>query len=204
MGSQGVADKRSLVDKRQKIMQAATDVFAEQGFYNSTVADVATKADVADGTIYLYFKNKDDLLISIFEHSMDVFIRSALEELEQIEDPIERLRQFVFLHLKLVQKNQNLSQVIQIELRQSSKFFKEYANEKFFEYLGILEHILVDGQGRGIIRDDVNPSILKRALFGAIDEIALEWVLMKKKRYTLEEAAEQLCQMFVVGVKSKN
>ncbi|MDO8518769.1 MAG: TetR/AcrR family transcriptional regulator C-terminal domain-containing protein, partial [Deltaproteobacteria bacterium] len=106
------------------------------------------------------------------------------------------------LHLKLVQKNQDLAQVIQIELRQSSKFMKEYANEKFFEYLGIVEAILKEGQAAGIFKQGADPVILKRAIFGAVDEMALEWVLMKKKRYTMEEAAEQLCQMFLDGLSN--
>lgn len=200
--AQGAAEKKAYNDKRQKIMQAATRVFAERGFYNSTVADVARVAEVADGTIYLYFKNKDDLLISIFEHSMDFFIHAANEELAPIKDPIIKLKKYVFLHLKLVQKNQDLAQVIQIELRQSSKFIKEYANEKFFSYLDILEKILIQGQSEGSIRTDLNPNILKRALFGAVDEMALEWVLMKKKRYSLEDAADQVSSVFISGIRA--
>lgn len=186
--------------KRQRIIDAAIQVFSSQGFYNATVADVAAHADVADGTIYLYFKSKDDLLISIFEHSMDVFIQAAHDELTTAENPREKLKKFIALHLKLVQKNQDLAQVIQIELRQSSKFMKEYANEKFFEYLGIVEAILKEGQEVGLFKRSADPVILKRAIFGAVDEMALEWVLMKKKRYTMEEAAEQLCQMFLDGL----
>lgn len=192
-----------MANKRHTIMQAATDVFAENGFYNSTVADVARVANVADGTIYLYFKNKDDLLISIFEHSMDVFIKAVCEQLEEISGPIEKLKTFILLHLKLVQKNQNLAQVIQIELRQSAKFIKEYANEKFFKYLGIVENIFIEGQKAGVINPELNPNILRRALFGAVDEMALEWVLMKKKRYSIEEAANQLCQMFIYGIQTR-
>ncbi|MDO8518738.1 MAG: TetR/AcrR family transcriptional regulator [Deltaproteobacteria bacterium] len=186
--------------KRQRIIDAAIQVFSRQGFYNATVADVASVADVADGTIYLYFKSKDDLLISIFEHSMEVFIGAAHEELALAGDAREKLKKFIALHLKLVQKNQDLAQVIQIELRQSSKFMKEYANEKFFDYLGIVEAILKEGQSAGIFRAEADPVILKRAIFGAVDEMALEWVLMKKKRYTMEEAAEQLGGMFIEGL----
>lgn len=187
-------------DKRQRIMEAATQVFANQGFYNSTVADVAKKASVADGTIYLYFKNKDDLLISIFEQSMDMFIQTARSQLSGVSHPKDKLKIFIALHLELVQNYQDLAQVIQIELRQSSKFMKEYANEKFFEYLGIIEEILKEGQKVGLFKSSLNPVILKRAIFGAVDEMALEWILMKKKRYTVEEAASQLCEMFIDGV----
>lgn len=195
-----VVAERKISDKRHKIIQAAIHVFSQHGFYNSTVADVANEAGVADGTIYLYFKNKDDLLISVFEHSMDMFISMGREDLAKVSNPGEKLKLFIDLHLKLVQKNQNLAQVIQIELRQSSKFMKEYANEKFFEYLKILEDILVQGQTEGLFKTGLSAAILKRAIFGAIDEMALEWVLMRRKRYTLEEASEQLSEFFLHGL----
>lgn len=200
MAFSATEERRSPIDKRQKIMDAAVEMFAEQGFYNSTVADVARKADVADGTIYLYFKNKDDLLISIFEHSMEMFIDTVREELKNVENPREKIKKFIALHLKLVQKNQNLAQVIQIELRQSSKFMKEYANEKFFEYLNLIQGVIEEGKERGVFRDNADPVILKRAIFGAVDEMALEWVLMRKKRYSIEEAADQLSDMFIRGI----
>ncbi len=193
-------EKKPASDKRQKIIQAAIAVFSKNGFYNSTVADVAREAQVADGTIYLYFKNKDDLLISIFEHSMDFFIQAAREELGLIANPCDKLKQFIELHLRLVQKNQDLAQVIQIELRQSSKFMKEYANEKFFEYLEIVGSILEEGQRQGVFDASLDPSILKRAIFGAVDEMALEWILMKRKRYSMDEASAQLALVFTRGL----
>jgi TetR/AcrR family fatty acid metabolism transcriptional regulator len=198
--SSELVGKKNTTDKRVKIINAAIVVFSNRGFYNSTVADVAREANVADGTIYLYFKNKEDLLISIFEHSMDFFIQAGLVEIEKIESPLEKLKSFVSLHLKLVQKNQDLAQVIQIELRQSSKFMKEYRNEKFFEYLGIVQSILEDGQKQGCFREEINPHILKRAIFGAVDEMALEWVLMKKKKYSMQEASTQLCDLITQGI----
>lgn len=195
-----VATEKKQSDKREKIIHAAISVFSKRGFYNSTVADVAREAQVADGTIYLYFKNKDDLLISIFEYCMDFFIQAVTREIDKSSDPVERLKSFVHLHLKLVQKYQDLAQVIQIELRQSSKFMKEYANENFFKYLGFLEDILIQGQKDGVFRKDADPQILKRAIFGAIDEMALEWILMNKKRYSMESAADQLATMFINGL----
>lgn len=190
-------------DKYQKIIQAATRVFARKGFYNSKVADVAKEAQVADGTIYLYFKNKDDLLISIFEESMDTFTSAVRQSMENASDPVEKLKRFITLHLDLVRQHQDTSQVLQVELRQSSKFMKEYAGNKFREYLSIISEILKEGKAKGIFRESLNPFIVKRAIFGAIDEMALEWVLMKKKRYTTEEAANQLVDLFISGLKAK-
>src|SRR3989338_3175766 len=113
---------RTHSEKSLRILEAATRVFAKKGFYNSTIADVAKVAEVAEGTIYLYFKNKDDLLISIFEHSMDLFIQEITPKLAECRGPEEKFRRFISLHPHLVQCNQDLAQVLQIELRQSSKF----------------------------------------------------------------------------------
>jgi TetR/AcrR family fatty acid metabolism transcriptional regulator len=196
------AAEKAQSDKYQKIIQAATHVFASKGFYNSKVSDIAREADVADGTIYLYFKNKDDILISIFEYSMDTFIGAVERTLQGLHDPIEKLHRFIFLHLELVQNNQDVAQVLQIELRQSSKFMKEYAATKFLDYLNIISKILEEGQESGVFKKEINPMIVKRAIFGAVDEMALEWVLMKKKKYTMNEVADQICVMLTEGLKT--
>ncbi len=196
-----IGAEKNQSDKYQKIIQAATHVFASKGFYNSKVADIAKEADVADGTIYLYFKNKDDLLISIFESSIDGFIHSVETTIRDTKNPIEKLHQFIRLHLALVQDNQDIAQVLQIELRQSSKFMKEYAATRFREYLDIVARIIEEGQQQELFKKELNPMILKRAIFGAIDEMALEWVLMKKKKYKMEEVADQLCLILTEGLK---
>lgn len=188
-------------DKYQKIIQAATKVFSNKGFYNSKVSDVAKEAQVADGTIYLYFKNKDDLLISIFEESMDIFTSSILEKMKETKNPIEKLKQFIHLHLDLVKKNQDTAQVLQIELRQSSKFMKEYAADKFKDYLNLIEMILEEGKAQGLFRPELNSLIVKRAIFGAIDEMALDWVLMKRKKYKMQEVEDQLCALLIEGIE---
>lgn len=200
MSFQITLDGKEAPDKYQRIIQAAIKVFSQKGFFNSKVADVAKEADVADGTIYLYFKNKDDVLLSIFEHSMDHFISLMKNELSSIEAPEDKLTKFIEVHLASVQKNQDLSQVLQVELRSSTKFMKEYRAEKFFEYLGILEDIIEEGQKQNTFRTELSPEILRRAVFGSLDEISLEWLLMKRKRYSMKGAAEQLSSILLNGL----
>jgi len=190
------------VDKHARIIEAATKIFSQKGYFHSKIADVAEAAGVAEGTIYLYFKSKEDLLISIFEHSMDKFIHEGKKELSKFSSPEEKFKRFVHFHLSLVQENQNLSHVIQLELRQSSKFMKEYKADKFFDYLRVVEEIIEEGQKSGVFSLKINPKIIRRAIFGAVDEMALEWVLMKEKKYTLEKCADQLCEMFLNGMKA--
>lgn len=187
-------------DKYQKIIEAATAVFAQKGFHAAKIADIAKVAQVADGTIYLYFKSKDDLLISVFEYSIDLFIQTVENGLSGLTSPVEKLKYFIEIYFKLIKTYPELAQVIQLELRQSSKFLKEYTNTKFFTFLSIVAGIVEEGQAERLFRPDLNPQLVRRALFGAIDEISLEWLLMKKKKYPIEDAAAQLSAWFIEGL----
>lgn len=153
------------------------EVFAEKGFFGAKVSEVARRADVADGTIYLYFKSKDDLLISLFEEKMGEIMTRLDELLAPIEEPEAKMRTYILAHLELVAEQPHLMQVLTVELRQSARFIKEYRPQGFKRYLGVIASILEEGQAKGIFRKDLEPAIFRRALFGAIDEISLEWVL---------------------------
>ncbi len=190
-------------EKFERIIRAAIAVFAEKGFHNAKVADVAKAADVADGTIYLYFKNKDDLIISIFENCMDFLLKQAREKLAGLPTVAQKIHGFVELHLKSVQKNPELAQVLQVELRGFGKFMKGYKTAKFFEYLKCLEEIIANGQTQGVLKTKFPAHLLARSLFGAIDEMALEWVLMKKKKYPLSETVELIAETFWEGARSQ-
>src|SRR6266540_3926713 len=145
--------------KRDAILRAATDVFAERGFFNAQVADIARAAGVAAGTVYLYFRSKDDLLISIFERSM----RDALVEVRAMmdaeRDPAARLRRFARLHLERLGRDRNLAIVFQVELRQSVKFMERLSSTLLRDYLGQLRSAIVDGQRAGVFRADLNATV---------------------------------------------
>jgi TetR/AcrR family fatty acid metabolism transcriptional regulator len=190
-------------NKHQKILKAAIKVFAEKGFYNSRVAEIAKEANVADGTIYLYFKNKDDILISLFEEEFGQIVENTRKELEKEKDPLQKIRRFAIMHLSIVFKQQQLGEVLGVEVRQSSKFMKEYINKPFIEYLNLIRSIVVEGQERGLIRKDLTPGIMKRALFGALDEMARYWVLSAKKKHSINEAALQISDVFIRGMMSE-
>ena len=145
------------INKRERILKAAASVFARKGFYNSRVAEIAKEANVADGTIYLYFKNKDEILTSLFEEEMTKIIKNLRDELSPIEDTESKIRKFIEKHLSLIEENRELAEVIQIELRQSHKFMKEYKGTKFRDYLNIISSIIIEGQKKGEIREDIIP-----------------------------------------------
>jgi len=187
--------------KHDKIIEGAIKVFAKKGFYNAKVSEIAREANVADGTIYLYFKNKDDILISVFEEKVDMIIHRMEAELNKVDDPLDKIRTFVEHHIRLVKENKYLSEVIQIELRQSNKFMRRYLPVKFLEYLDLIGKILEDGKRRGVIRQDIIPAIAKRAIFGALDEMSLYWVLTRKPKYSLEQSIEQISTFFIDGLR---
>jgi TetR/AcrR family fatty acid metabolism transcriptional regulator len=186
-------------DKRDAILRAAIDVFAGRGFFNAQVADVARAAGVAAGTVYLYFRGKDDLLVSIFERS----VREAIDEgracVAPIADPIEKLRAIARVHLQRLGRDRNLAIVFQVELRQSTKFMERFSSTGLREYLGIIREVIVDGQAGGAFRNDINPTLAAKLFFGALDEMATNWIL-SHRQYALEGDADAIADLFANGV----
>jgi TetR/AcrR family fatty acid metabolism transcriptional regulator len=192
--------------KRGRILDAAIKVFAAEGFYNAKVSQIAHEAGVADGTIYLYFKSKDDLLINLFEDRMERVNANLREAIDTESTATARLRRIVKLHLELVEQNRDMAEVISVELRQSSKFIREYSNPKFAEFLRTIAGAVVEGQRTGELRTGIDPYVFARALFGALDEIALAWLVKhpgSKASIELPRAAEMLGDLFIDGLAAR-
>lgn len=189
--------------KHAKILRAAIKVFAKNGFHNSKISQIAKEAGVADGTIYLYFKNKDDILIRLFEEKLDDIIFELTKKLKDIDNPCDKFKFFIRNHLELVERNKSLSEVICVELRQSHKFMKEYHPVKFTEYLDILSSIIKEGMQIGLFRQDIMPGIIKRTIFGALDEMLIYWVLTPTPKYDLETGITQVTDFFLRGFEKK-
>jgi TetR/AcrR family fatty acid metabolism transcriptional regulator len=167
-------------DKRERILAAAERVFARRGFFASRVSEIAKDAGVADGTIYLYFKSKDDLLISLFENRMRQVNDALRAAIAAQPAPIDQLRAFIKAYLRLVHDEPAAAEVLTIELRQSSKFMKEYANPGFADFLRMLGGIIATGQQRGDLDASIPSHVAARMIFGMLDELALAWVLAKQ------------------------
>ncbi len=193
------AKKNKNNEKYLRIIKAATKIFAKKGFFKAKVSDIAKEAQVADGTIYLYFENKDDILISLFEEQMQLVLENMHRQLSKEKDAVKKIERFAITHLKLIESNKNVAEIIQVELRQSTKFMKEYKNEGFMEYLNLIADIIVEGQEQGVFNKAIIPNIAKRAFFGALDEMSRFWVLSSHKKYDIETAAKQISDYFVKG-----
>lgn len=187
-------------DKYGRIIHAAAKVFAKKGFFHAKVSDIAREAQVADGTIYLYFENKDDILISLFEEEMKTVLENMIKEVSKETSSIKKIEKFALTHLRLIELNKNMAEIIQVELRQSTKFMKEYKNEKFLQYLNLIGDIIKDGQEKGVFKKSIIPDIAKRAFFGALDEMSRFWVLSSQKKYDIETAAKQVSEYFLCGL----
>jgi TetR/AcrR family fatty acid metabolism transcriptional regulator len=194
--------RAAVVDKREAILRAATHVFARKGYFNSKVSDIAGEAGIADGTVYLYFKSKDEILHSIFDRAMAEFIAEGRREIENISDPAAKLRRIAELHLEKLGADREMAVVFQIELRGSTKFMQEFSAAGFAEYLDIIRRTISEGQDTGVFRTDMKPVVCAKILYGALDEMVTNWIL-SKKTYPLAPMAEEVLKIFFGGVSVK-
>ncbi len=196
-------DRSLRAEKATQILRAAAKVFAQSGYFNAKVSDVAREAGVADGTVYLYFKSKDDLLLSIFSTAMDEFIRRARLLLAESSDPRQQLRQFAYLHFECLERDRDMAIVFQIELRQSTKFMAQFSNTRLADYFQIIREIIEAGQQSGVFRPLLNSKVVAKVLFGALDEMATNWVVSHNNS-SLTAMVEPVLDIFLNGVSCQH
>jgi TetR/AcrR family transcriptional regulator, fatty acid metabolism regulator protein len=185
--------------KRERILRAAIEVFAQSGYFNAKVTDVARAAGVADGTIYLYFDGKEDLLISIFRDHIRNYLQSLERDLAPVNRPEERLRIAIRHHLETLGRDRALAIVAQVELRHSLKFMALLSHEEVGDYLNILRKIVEQGQTEGVFRRNLHPQLVAKAVFGILDEMVTSWVLSEKD-YVLVDQADQVADLVLAGL----
>ncbi|NTW34674.1 MAG: TetR/AcrR family transcriptional regulator [Syntrophobacteraceae bacterium] len=186
-------------DKHQRILDAAVKVFASKGFFQAKVSEIAREAKVADGTVYLYFKSKDDILISIFEVKMREAIARFREAALMEGDARSSLLCLIRMHLAEFQSNPHMAAVFQVELRQSQRFMREYAKSELKEYLDLIGEIVRQGQNEGVFRPDIPVGLVKRLVFGTIDEVVSTWVMSGMKQ-DLGDLVLPLVDLFMRGI----
>ena len=187
-------------DKRERILKAAVKVFARDGFFHAKVEEIARVAGVATGTTYLYFENKDYILITIFEEEMVPIIEAMKAELGKSQTAKGKIAAFIARHLQMVEEHPDMAQLLVVEIRQSSKFMHGYAGTKFKEYLDIISEAFVEGQKNGEFREDIQPSLFKQIVFGAVDQISMNWTLSKSKKISLRQSADQITSIILHGI----
>src|SRR5213082_4036381 len=166
--------------KRERILRAAIDVFAQNGYFNAKVSDIAKAAGVADGTIYLYFDGKEDLLVNIFRDHTRNYLQSLERELAHVRRAEDRIRIAIRHHLEALGRDRALAIVAQVELRHSLKFMTLLSHQEIADYLNILRKIVEQGQNDGVFRRNLHPQLVAKAIFGIVDEMVTSWILSEK------------------------
>lgn len=188
-------------EKRRRILQAAVKVFAQKGYHRAKVAAIARHADVADGTIYLYFRNKEDILVSLFDEVMDEHLSRAREELASVAGVPERLRAIARHHLRVLGANRDLAVVFQVELRQSMQFMERFTASWLQAYFAVVGEVIEEGQRDGTLRPDLPRKLATKAFFGALDELVTSWVVGGKD-YDLSRLAGPMVDLFLHGASA--
>ena len=186
-------------DKPQQIIEAAVRVFARKGYYNSRVSDIAREAGVAAGTIYLYFKTKDDILVTLFREKMAEFVGALRKAIADEPDAASKVRRLVALHFRMLEESPELAEVVQVELRQGQKFFRGASSQEIGAYFALIGSMLEEGVAEGRFRSSLPVKVATKMLFGAMDQMATSWVL-GKRGYRLVDTADAVVEIFLQGV----
>ncbi len=186
--------------KYDQIIDAAVKIIAQNGYHHSQVSKIAKEAGVADGTIYLYFKNKEDILVSLFEEKMGKFIQKIEEELAGESSIEAKLLILITMHLMQLQKDHSLAIVTQLELRQSNIELRNRINEVLKGYLKLIDTIILLGIEDGVFREDLEVRITRQMIFGTIDEVVTDWV-MKEHKYDLVQLCEPVHAMLLAAMR---
>ena len=186
-------------DKPQQIIDAAVRVFARSGYYNSRVSDSAREAGIASGTIYLYFKTKDEILVTLFREKMAQWVANARKRIASEPDAVAKIRRIVQLHFETLEESPALAEVVQVELRQGHKFFRGASAHEVSAYFDLIGSVLEEGVAAGLLRPDLPVKVATKVLFGAMDQVVTSWVL-GKRGYSLTDSAAPVAAMFLTGV----
>ena len=185
--------------KYKQIVDAAVIVIAENGYHQAQVSKIAKEAGVADGTIYLYFKNKEDILISVFREKMGIFAENVKEILDKEISATEKLYKMIDNHFSLLYNDRHLAIVTQLELRQSNKDLRSQINEVLKEYLTLLDSILKEGIDQGEFEKGIDIRLARQMVFGTIDETITSWV-MNDQKYDLLKLAPEVHRLILKGM----
>lgn len=187
--------------KYMQIVDAAVIAIAENGYHQAQVSKIAKQAGVADGTIYLYFKNKEDILISVFSEKMGIFVENLQDIIKSGHTSSEKLCAMIHNHLSVLSNDRHLATVTQLELRQSNKELRLKINSILKEYLALLDQILIDGMVSGEFNPTMDIRIARQMVFGTIDEISTTWV-MADYRYDLVEQSPKIQQLVLNALRA--
>lgn len=177
-------------ERYEAILDAAIKVFAEHGYHSSQVSRIAREAGVADGTIYLYFKNKEDILVSLIKDRLGKLVNLLREQMDEAVNPSEALAKVCQIHFGELEQDADLAKVTQVELRQSSIALRKEIGSALKPYIQLIEEILCRGMASGEFRANLDVKLTRHLIFGALDEVVTSWLIAGQKYSLLAQAAK--------------
>lgn len=188
-------------DKYQRILDAAVEVIAERGYFNSPVSAIAKKAGVADGTIYLYFKSKDEVLQTAIDSTFGRFFGQIEERFRSLTAPRAQLEYIAQVHLESHSLNRSMTILMQTEMRQSAQFLARFSHHHLARYIQMVREVIRRGQEQGIFRRDISDGVVAHCMFGAIDEL-LSSALFTGRTYDAKATARQVMNVLLYGISA--
>jgi len=189
--------------RRKQIIQAAIEVFGNHNFKNACISEIAQKANIAEGTIYQYFKNKEDLFFSIPAEMIEEFCEELDLHLQGIHDSFNKLSKFVWIYLYHFKTNPAYTRSLMLEMRVSKNFSKSKTHEKVAWIYGRVNEIIKEGQEEGLIRKDVNGQTIGEMLLGTLEYRLTRW-LLKDEQFDLMENYGEICELIFNGIRSSS
>ena len=187
--------------RRESIIQAAIEVFSKKGFQAAGISEIAHRAGVADGTIYQYFKNKEDLFFSIPIEKTKEF-RSQVElHLEGISGALNKIRKFVWYFLYFFKTNPEYGRLLMLEMRVSKSFVKTETYDFLKQSVSSVLDIVAEGQKEGVIRTDVDIYLLRHLILGILEHMVSRW-LLKEAKYDLLDHHQEVSRILIDGLKN--
>ena len=194
-----IGDRNKNNDKYKRILEAAAKIFADLGFHQSTISQIAKTAGVADGTIYLYFKNKDDILVQFFSDKTRQVFHRFKEAVDSGDTPVEKLRNLIHRHLWEFQRDPNMAVVYLAETRRKNRVVEKQIRTMSKMYFDLVAEIMEQGQQDGTIRRELYLGLVKRFILGSVDEAINTW-LHSEGQYDLSSMTDPLMDLFIRGI----
>ncbi|MBN2224684.1 MAG: TetR/AcrR family transcriptional regulator [Deltaproteobacteria bacterium] len=177
----GLKPNRDPADKRERIIAAAERIFAQKGYFETTVAEIARDAQVAEGTIYEYFANKKDLLYAVPENYLADYANFVLDHLQGIKGALNKLRKIIWCHLSYFRNHKDFTKIMTLEIRIDPDYYRSKTYENLKLYSDLIIQIITEGIKDGEIGPHVNPHIIRDMILGTIEHVSIPWLVFDRE-----------------------
>lgn len=186
-------------DRRAALLKAARDAFAERGYQEATIAEIAAATGLAVGAVYKHFANKQDLLFQVMGQFYARMIADVEAAVARERSLPARLRAIVRRQLEAFVEDRDLCRLFIRELRAADGYADSPLRELNRRYTSVLLRVLAEGKARGEVRGDVDPRFARDMLYGAIEHVAWR-SLLRRDRLAVEPTAAQIASLMLHGL----